>query len=121
MGSSALVDTNLLIDFLSGVSLAQSELARYTDLAISVISRIELLAGEQGASLHRAERFLTMFKQIELTPTITERAILVRRNTRLKLPDAVLLATAEVEGRTLLTRNTKDFKSGPAVRFPYVL
>jgi len=121
VGSSALVDTNILIDFLAGVPSAQQELTRYQDRAISVISRIELLAGVEEQERDRAERFLSMFLQIELTGVIAAQAVQVRRGSRLKLPDAILLATAQVEGRVLLTRNTRDFTQGPFVRIPYSL
>jgi hypothetical protein len=36
------------------------------------------------------------------------------------MPDAIILATAEVAGRELVTRNVKDFPSGMrGVRVPY--
>jgi predicted nucleic acid-binding protein len=39
---------------------------------------------------------------------------------RLRLPDAIILATAQVEGCNLLTRNTRDFSpSWPEIRVPY--
>jgi LL-diaminopimelate aminotransferase len=50
------------------------------------------------------------------------KALELRQNLRLKLPDAVVLASAEVEGCILVTRNTRDFPHGdPRVRFPYVM
>ena len=39
----------------------------------------------------------------------------------IKLPDAVIDATAQVENRLLLTRNVKDFKKIPGVIFPYIV
>ena len=121
MGRSALVDTNILIDFLDGVAFARSELALYTDRALSVISRIELFAGVRLEDRERAERFLDLFVQIGLTDQIAEEAVKLRRSSRLKLPDAVILATARVENRILLTRNTRDFSPGRFVRIPYQL
>ena len=48
-----------------------------------------------------------------------ERTILVRRQMRLKLPDAIIYASALVTGRTLVTYNTRDFALGtPSVRNP---
>jgi len=50
------------------------------------------------------------------------RAVELRREMRLKLPDAVVLAGAEVEGCILVSRNTRDFPAdGPRVRFPYAV
>ena len=36
----------------------------------------------------------------------------MRRERRIKLPDAIILATAEIENRLLITRNTRDFPAG---------
>ena len=121
MGSPALIDTNILIDFLAGVPQARHELQKSTDRAISVISRIELLAGLREGERERAELFLSNFEQVELTPPIVVETVSVRRNSRLKLPDAIILATAHVERRVLLTRNTKDFRGAASVRVPYEL
>ena len=53
---------------------------------------------------------------------MAEKAAAIREMGRLKLPDAVILATAEVEGIALLTRNTRDFsEEHPLVRIPYRL
>jgi len=51
---------------------------------------------------------------------VAERAAANRRQMRIKLPDAIILATAETAGRTLVTRNVKDFPAGMGgVRVPY--
>ena len=121
MGSPSLADTSILIDFLKGVAQARRELESYPNCAISVITRIEVLAGTSGEGRRHAEAFLLLFTQIELTPGIAERAADIRRTMRLKLPDAVILATAQITGRVLITRNTRDFEAGPLVRFPYRL
>ncbi len=121
MGSRALADTNILIDLLAGQRLALTELRAHNDLAISIVSRIELLVGLRDEERMRAESMLRSFKLIELTPEIAEEAIRVRKTTRLKLADAIILATAHVERRVLLTRNTRDFQAGRFVRIPYTL
>jgi predicted nucleic acid-binding protein len=46
----------------------------------------------------------------------------VRQALRVKLPDAIIKASAEVQGRLLVTRNTRDFPVDDAgVRLPYRL
>ncbi|MBC8151558.1 MAG: PIN domain-containing protein [Bacteroidetes bacterium] len=40
---------------------------------------------------------------------IIERTILIRREAKIKLPDAVIAATALVRGLTVVSRNEKDF------------
>jgi predicted nucleic acid-binding protein len=53
---------------------------------------------------------------------IAERAVGLRRNHRIKLPDAVIWATAQVHAMLLVTRNTRDFPDDdPGVRAPYKL
>lgn len=52
---------------------------------------------------------------------IVEAAAQIRRETRLKLPDAVILATARVLDLPLVTRNTKDFEGRDGVVIPYRL
>ena len=47
---------------------------------------------------------------------------MLRRTTKIKLPDAIILATAEVERRVLITRNTRDFLAGArGIRVPYTI
>jgi predicted nucleic acid-binding protein len=121
MGPRVLVDTNILIDQLAGQAKARAEIRMHENRAVSVISRIELMVGVQDAERQRAESLLSNFIQIELTPEIAEEAVHVCQTTRLKLADAILLATAHVEGRVLLTRNTRDFQEGRFVRFPYAV
>jgi predicted nucleic acid-binding protein len=59
---------------------------------------------------------------VELTQEIARRAVELRQDLRLKLPDAIILASAEVEGCILVTRNTRDFPAhDPRVRFPYAV
>lgn len=61
-------------------------------------------------------------QQVDLSRKIAEIAVKERKKQRLKLPDAMILATADAEGCILVTRNTRDFDSNdPQVRFPYTL
>ena len=116
----ALFDTNILIDYLNGIDAAKAELARYGRPAISVISWIEVLAGTRPAVEAGTRRFLATFERIELSGEIADLTVLLRRKSRLRIPDAIILATARVEGLVLVTRNTKDFSADePGVRIPY--
>ncbi len=66
--------------------------------------------------------FLLNFQLLPLTLEIAARAVEIRRLGRLKLPDAMIQATAQTHGRVLLTRNSRDFPaSSPGVRIPYKL
>jgi predicted nucleic acid-binding protein len=118
----ALLDSNILIDFLQGIDVAKVELGRYEDPAVSIVSWIELLAGATAANEIRVREFLASFETIALDRDIAEEAALLRRTQRIKLPDAVIWASARTQGRLLVTRNTKDFPADdPGVRLPYRL
>ena len=118
---SELFDTNILIDHLNGVAKAARELRRSTDPAVSMITWIEVMTGaatQEEEAVLRA--FLLNFQCLPITSAVAERAAVNRRQNRIKLPDAIILATAEVAGRQLVTRNVKDFPAGMrGVRVPY--
>ncbi|WP_410337123.1 PIN domain-containing protein [Longimonas sp.] len=62
---------------------------------ISVISRIEVLGFSQPQREHaRARTFLTLFQEIDLEEDIVEKTISVRRRQTIKVPDAIITATA---------------------------
>ena len=64
--------------------------------------------------------FLSHFRILPLTPQVAEEAVVLRRKHRLKLPDAIIWATALTENCLLVTRNTNDFPAKQAgIRFPY--
>ncbi|MFS2007189.1 PIN domain-containing protein [Duganella sp. CT11-25] len=65
---------------------------------------------------------------LQTTPDIMRRASEIRSGRNLlagtktpKLPDCIIWATAEIEGRTIVTRNPDDFggNTNPLVRVPY--
>ena len=119
----AVFDTNILIDYLNGVGAAAVELELYSDRLISVITQIEVLVGANGLDEERLiRRFLTGFKVLELGSSIADQAVSLRRQHGLKVPDAIVYASAREQGCILVSRNTKDFKTEwPDVRAPYAL
>lgn len=119
---AALFDTNILIDFLNGSAEAKEELQRYGDRAISVVTWMEVLIGTDEATAAEVRRFLSGFHLIGVDEAVAEAAVHLRRNHRIKLPEAIVWAAAQVHGRLFITRNTKDFSTDdPGIRFPYVL
>lgn len=116
-----LFDTNILVDYLNGIDDARAELGRYADRAISIVTWMEVLVGcRDGDEETRVRRFLAGFSVIELDASVAERAVTLRQQSRLKLPDAIILASAEVHNALLVTRNTKDFDpASPGIRVPY--
>ena len=118
----ALLDTNILIDYLVGIASARAEVESYDAPAISVITWIEVMAGATQDDEQVRRDFLATFKVLPLTMEIAERSSEIRRHRtpKLKLPDTVILATAHVEDLLLITRNTRDFPDQDAdIRIPY--
>ncbi len=116
----AVFDTNILIDYLNGIDAAREELARYRVRQISIITFIEVLVGAKAGEDKAIRGFLATFQIIELSAEIAKEAIAIRKELRLKIPDAIVYATARSQGCLLVSRNTKEFKSEwPDIRVPY--
>jgi predicted nucleic acid-binding protein len=116
----ALFDTNILIDFLRGLPAARDELARYENKAISVVTWMEVMAGASAEVERGTRMFLGGFVLVGLDAAVAERAVMLRRRHRMKLPDAIVWASAQVAAMLLVTRDTKGFPADdPGVRMPY--
>ena len=119
-------DANILIDALAGFEPARAEIRAAASGKRAWISRIvwiEVLSKGSAPKLHAAIKFMAGFGMDELDEAIAERAAELRRERpRLKLADSVILATAQLRGRTLVTRNTNDFPPEmPGIRIPYTI
>ncbi len=122
--TEAAFDANIVIDALLGRPLAIAELQRAATtgrLWISRIVWIEVMSKGEGERLRDAEAFLAGFQIDEIDADVAARAAALRRERPgLRTPDAIILATAQKHGRTLVTRNSRDFPEGtPGVRIPY--
>ena len=100
-----LVDTDVFIDHLRGATELKAGRHR---LHYSVITRAELFAGATETDL--ASRVLAPFREVSVDRAIAERAGRIRRETGVRLPDALIAATALERNLGLATRNTKDFE-----------
>jgi predicted nucleic acid-binding protein len=122
-GVKALIDSDVLIDYLQGVSAASEEMARYREVRYSIISWMEVMCGAETVEEAEAAKILfDSMSRVELSPEVAARAVDERKRLGLKLPDAIILASADCEGCILVTRNSKDFsESDPRIRFPYTL
>lgn len=121
--TAAVLDSNILIDALNGHRVAFDAIDAQEECLVSRVSWIEVLAGcrtqEEDAV---ARRLLSSLTLVEISADIAELAVTLRRERRLKLPDAVIFATARLLDVPLLSRNTKDFPAtDPSVRVPYEL
>lgn len=120
--SDPFFDTNILVDWLEDRSQAVAELSRYNRHRISRIVWTEVLAGEPLEKRDTIQQIISPFEVVEIDARIASAAADIRRRMRMKLLDAFILATAQVNGAILITRNTKDFPAAmPGIRVPYTL
>jgi predicted nucleic acid-binding protein len=117
----ALFDTNILIDYLNGVPAAEALIDKTRHRMVSVVTWMEVLAGARTRDEEDViEMFLRDFKLVEISRPVARGAVALRKGRRLRLPDAIILATAQHESAVLITRNTRDFPAGdPGVHVPY--
>ncbi|NJR20111.1 MAG: type II toxin-antitoxin system VapC family toxin [Hyphomonadaceae bacterium] len=95
-----------------GYGKAQQCIRLHQDRAISVITFIEVLAGAIPEDEQKVRAFLTRFNVVQTNPKIAEFAISIRRNSSLKFPDSLILATAQFERRTLFSRDQRMISIG---------
>ncbi len=125
--SGVAFDADIVIDALAGFSPARAEIQRAVQQGsrawISRVAWIEVLSKGNDAVAKEALAFLNHFGLDEIDDEISLRAAALRRERpRLKSPDAIILATAQIRGRVLVTRNIRDFPAEmPGIRVPYIL
>jgi len=112
MGKRYLIDTNVVLDFMGNKlpNDARIAIAQIIDneINLSVINKIELLG------FSKIEQDLVDFVNcsniISMSDDIVEKTIEVRRKYKIKLPDAIIAASALINDFTLVSSNIKDFQ-----------
>ena len=106
-------DTNILVYISKNILKIEKLIDPQIKPGISIISYIEALGfpfaipGDQ----FYMQRICASCTTIQLSDLIVHETINLRRSNRIKLPDAIIYATALVQGLPLLTNNIDDFKS----------
>ena len=119
-----LLDSVILIDHFNGIDSATGFIAdEREDIALSPITRAEVLTGFDEDQLPLARGLLDRFPTLPVTATEADLAASLRRSEGWRLPDALQAAVARCNGLRLVTRNTKDFSPDryPFVEVPYVV
>ena len=120
--SDPFFDTNILVDWLNDRAPAIAELSRYRRHRLSRVVWTEILAGESLETRDVIRELLSAFDVVEIDARIASTAADIRHRSRMNLMDAYILATAQVNGAILITRNTEDFPANlPGIRVPYIL
>ena len=101
---TGLLDTNVALYLLGGRLAKPMPAGKY---AISVITEMELLAWPSLTTEDekKVRDFIARLTVYELTPSIRNQAVQLRRAERLKLPDAIVCATALEFGEELWTND----------------
>jgi len=114
MGTQYLLDSNIIIGFLDN-RLPYKGMMFVSDVVnavpnVSVISKIEVLRyNTTEFALQILEDFMDYSNICELDAQTVSETIKLCRQSKIKLPDAIIAATCLVNKYILLTRNTKDF------------
>ncbi len=110
-GSSLLLDTNAFIYFFEGRQSVARLVAQAPTICFSPISEIELLSSAQlsQSEILQIKAFLALCERIDLTSEVVALTIRIRREYKLKIPDAIVAASALVAGVPLVTADA-EFK-----------
>ena len=116
MGQRHILDTNIGLYFLNQTlndtaktfvgNLLNNNLA-----ALSVITEIEMLGFNFPSAQEEliTQEFVADLTILPLTSTVVKQAIAIRKKHKIKLPDAIIAATALANNCVLVSRNISDF------------
>jgi predicted nucleic acid-binding protein len=110
MGLNYLMDSNTAIQYV-GNSYPKPVLTKLdaivdAELLLSVITKIEVLGfNGEPKEMKKLEDFISMATIFQLTEEIVEKTIHLRKRYKIKIPDAIIAATAILTKSTLVTRN----------------
>jgi predicted nucleic acid-binding protein len=117
-----LLDSNVLIDALAGLPhavrvLREARNRPEVSVIYSAITRIEVLGFPNLSEREEAaiRRLLNEFQEIAISDPVIERAIQIRKIARVKIPDALIAASALTVQAIVVTRNMSDFQSVPGL------
>ena len=118
MEQEFLMDSNVVIDYF-GNKLPPKATSLIDNLpaVISVITRLEILGWYNATSeqLNKLQNFVEQSVVYSLSEVVIQQTISLRQQHHIRLPDAIVAATALTENKTLITRNVNDFKNIPGL------
>ena len=129
MGLSYLWDTNAVIyylqeNFSKDKQLLMDNIINESHPAISSITQIKLLCWNANteSDIIVLNDFIADCVIFELEDDIKFKTVEIRKNHRIKLPDAIIAATAIVKNLTLISNDNRGFKNLPLLKLlnPFV-
>ena len=111
-----LIDTNIIIYFFNGITDDDSLISiLQNSFNISIITKIEFLSWhkllENESLKQKAVDFILNATIYELDEVVATQTIRNRQQYKIKTPDAIIGATAQVHGFEIVTNNIEDFKN----------
>lgn len=114
-GIRAVLDSNAIIFASKQTIDVEKLLAAYDEFYVSIITYVEVYAYEFENADEKAllDRLFANLEIVEINRAIADQAILYRKNKRkkIKLPDAIILATTQYLNADLLTDDYDDFQT----------
>ena len=116
MGKKYLIDTNILIYYFANQipkkELSKIEIIFEEFFNVSIITKIEFLGWNKHTEngFLKSKEFINNANVININDEIADSTIKIRRETNVKLPDAIISATALFNNLILITRNEEDFE-----------
>ena len=116
-----IIDSNIFIYAAAGVkeALAVLDDADASDWSgYSGITRLDVLGyrkfnkDEEG----KLNEMLACFDESDVSRAVIDEAVKLRQAVSIKVPDAIVAATALLYDATLVTRNDSDFQAVPALK-----
>lgn len=113
IGNKAILDSNVIIDAVRNLIDIERSIFQFRHIYISLITYIEVLGynfKDENEKLLTSQ-ILGMFEIINPDVEIADLTISYRKMKKIKVPDAIILATAKKLNAILLTSNIADFKN----------
>jgi predicted nucleic acid-binding protein len=113
-----LLDTNIIIYSAQDKINLADFMEKNDDMFISSITYIEAFGFPfiDKQEEDKITNTCAMLKRFFLTEEIEKQTINIRKSKKIKLPDAIIAATAIVHDLTLVTANSEDFKNIPELK-----
>lgn len=107
-----LLDSNIIIYAAQPEHVALRQFIELHAPAVSVVSYIEVLGYHKMKEDDRQflEQFFQTAERLPLSETVVQWAVKLRQRRKMSLGDSIVAGTAIAHERTLVTRNTDDFR-----------
>lgn len=113
IGRNLLLDSNIIIYLSKGVIDTETLFAEHDKFYISIITYMEVLGFRfsDQEEIKIIKELLGYFTLVNINMEIANTVVAIKQEKKIKLPDAIILATAKFSKSDLMTRNVKDFKN----------